>query len=314
MAPPPSQTYQNVRVVLAEPTAEMGNVINGALYPRGLREFTVCRDAEGLRAALETMLVDVLLCDIELPGLRFRETMQRIRHYEIGRNPFLHIVALVSLTGRDQIQRLIGAGVDDLIRRPMPSQRIAARFDNLARPRKPFVVAEEYIGPNRRKALRRGDGFGFVEVPNSLRGKTVDNMHPSQIQRAVDRAWREVAERQAGFRQDAISTLTDRILAYYNGRGTELELRRDLNYLVAKAETLIARHRDSDTAHVAEIAACMTGVARRIVQNPGSAKRTDIRLMPHLSDATRLSAMSPDEAVETVREITKLIRDYLKVR
>jgi hypothetical protein len=83
---------------------------------------------------------------------------------------------------------------------------------------------------------------------------------------------------------------------------------------VTKAESLIARHRDSDTAHVAEIAACMTGVARRIVQNPGSVKRTDIRLMPHLSDATRLSAMSPEDAVETVREITVLIRDYLKVR
>jgi hypothetical protein len=54
-------------------------------------------------------------------------------------------------------------------------------------------------------------------------------------------------------------------------------------------------------------------VARRIVQSPIKPKRTDVRLMPHLSVATRKSAMSPEEAVETVREITVLIRDYLGV-
>lgn len=314
MAPPAKQAYQNVRVVLAEPQAEMGNAIHAALFPHGLREFTVCRDADGLRAALDTVLVDVLLCDIDLPGLRFRDTMQRIRHYEFGRNPFLHIVALVSLSGRDQVQRLIGAGVDDLIRKPMPASRIAARFEVLTRPRKPFVVAEEYIGPNRRKALRRGDGFSFVDVPSSLRSKAIDSMHATQIQKAIDRSWRDVSERQAGFRQNAINTLTERIIAFFSGRGTEDELRRDLAYLVDKAEALIARHRDSDSTHVADIAACMMGVARRIVINPAVAKWTDIRLMPHLSDATRLSAMSPDEAVETVREITALIRDYLGLR
>ncbi|HEY1720207.1 MAG TPA: response regulator [Magnetospirillaceae bacterium] len=308
MAPP---NFENVNVILAEPKAEMGNVINAALFSRGLREFSVCRDFEGLRDALENQTVDVLLCDIELPGLKFRETMQRIRHNEIGRNPFLHIVAMVSLSGRDQVQSLIGAGVDDLIRKPMTPGKISQRFDNLARPRKPFVVGEEYIGPNRRKALRRGDGFSFVNVPNSLRCKTVDSMHVTQIRQQVARAWRDVSEKQGSYKQDAINTLTTRIMTYYDGRGTEEDLRRDLGYLVSKTETIINRYRNSETAHVAEIAACMTGVARRIIQSPTRPLKTDLRLMPHLSTATRQSALSPDEAVEAVREITMLIRDYL---
>lgn len=304
--------YTGVRVVLAEPTSEMGGVINTALYPRGLREIAVCRDAAGLQDALEAQLVDVLMCDIDLAGLDFRKTMQRIRHHEIGANPFLHIVAMVNVSGRDQIQRLIGAGVDDLIRKPMTPARIASRFDAMERPRKPFVVAEEYVGPNRRKALRRGDGFGFIDVPNSLRSKTVDNMHASQVERAIGRAWRGVVERQAEFKQDAINTLTKRIMAYYDHGGSEDNLRRDLGYLVAKTERIIEFHRDADTPHVAEIAACMTGVARRIIKSPSAPRRTDVRLMPHLSMATRKSALSPDEAIETVFEIIMLIRAYLR--
>ena len=308
MAP---QSYAGVRVVLAEPTAEMGAIINTALFPRGLRAFATCRDADGLCTALEEEPADVLMCDIDLAGLDFRTTMQRIRHKEIGANPFLHIVAMVSLSGRDQIQRLIGAGVDDLIRKPMTPVRLASRFDAMVRPRKPFVVAEEYVGPNRRKALRRGDGYRFIDVPNSLRSKTVDHVHASQIQRAVVYAWREVVERQAGFKQEAINTLTARILSHYDVGGSEENLRRDLGYLVAKAETIIERHRDSDTAHVAEIAACMVGVARRILQSPTSPRRKDLRLMPHLSTAARKSAVAPDEAIDTVVEITLLIRNYL---
>ncbi len=310
MAPP---NYESVRVVLAEPQSEMGSVLNAALFSRGLREFSVCRDADGLNEALDNQTVDVLLCDIELSGLKFRETMQAIRHNEIGNNPFLQIIAMVSMSGRDQIQRLIGAGVDDLIRKPMTPGRIAARFDNLARPRKPFVVAEEYIGPNRRKALRRGDGFSFIDVPNSLRNKTIDNMHVTQIRHQIARSWRDVSEKQGSYKQNAISTLTSRIMTYYDGRGTEEDLHRDLGYLVDKTETIINRHRNTKTSHVAEIAACMTGVARRIIESPTRPRRTDVRLMPHLSSATRQSALSPDEAVETVREITGLIRDYLGV-
>ncbi len=308
------QNYSAVRVVLAEPKSEMGNIINAVLFPRGLREFTVCRDADGLFQALDAHSVDVLLCDIDLPGLDFRDTMQRIRHRELGINPFLHIVAMVGLTGRDQIRRLIGAGVDDLIRKPMTIARMASRFDNLVRPRKPFVVAEEYVGPNRRKALRRGDDYGFVAVPNSLRSKAIDNMPPSQVRRAIDRTWKEVVERQGVFKHDAIKTLTDRIVSYYDSGGSDtVELRRDLGYLVEKTQVIIERHRRADTAHVAEIAACMTGVARRILQWPAAPRQSDVRLMPHLSEATRKSAGSPDEAVETVREISMLIRDYLRM-
>jgi CheY-like chemotaxis protein len=313
------QNYAAVRVVLAEPTSDMGGVVSSALFPRGLREFAVCRDAESLRDALEEETADVLMCDIDLAGLKFRETMQRIRHNEIGSNPFLHIVAMASLSGRDQVQRLIGAGVDDLIRKPMTPARIISRFEAMTRPRKPFVVAEEYVGPNRRKALRRGDGYGFINVPNSLRSK-IDNTHPSQIRYAIDRAWRDVADRQGGFKQEAISTLTARIMSFYDARGAagvdgdEEILRRDLGYLVAKTERIIDRHRNASTAHVAEIAACMTGVARRIIESPTAPRVTDVQLMPHLSRATRKSALSPEEAVETVREISGLIRDYLGLR
>jgi len=189
-----------------------------------------------------------------------------------------------------------------------------ARFENLAKPRKPFVVAEEYVGPNRRKGARISEGYSLLQVPNSLRAKAFESIHPTQVQDAIDRAWAEVLDKQSRIRRNAITVLSTRILKYYDGQGTEAELRRDLKYLVGKAEELIGKHRNTDSQHVAEIAACMGAVALRIMRSPQAPSRTDVKLMPHLSDATRISSQSPKQSIRTVREIAGLIRDYLAMQ
>jgi CheY-like chemotaxis protein len=307
-----SPTYEHVNLVLAEPVAEMTAPLRSAMVERGLRHVTICRDAGHLANALEHRSVDVLLCDIDLAGLKFRETMQRIRRNELGRNPFLQIVAMMGDTGRHHIQHLIGAGVDDLIRKPIPANRLASRLQALTRQRKPFVIAESYIGPNRRKGQRVTEGYSLLPVPNSLRSKVVDGLHPTQVQETIDRGWRLVTEAQSRTRRNAITSLTRRILNFYDGKGSPEELRRDLSYLVSKAEELIDRHRRTDTQHVAEIAACMGAVALRMMESPTAPKPKDVKLIPHLSIATRMSAVSPKESIATVREIVALIREYLK--
>ena len=48
---------------------------------------------------------------------------------------------------------------------------MAERIDALVNHRKPFVVTEEYFGPDRRNAKARADDPGTVEVPNALRAR-----------------------------------------------------------------------------------------------------------------------------------------------
>ena len=307
--PPPN--YHTVNLVLAEPVAEMTTPLRTGMGARGLRHVTVCRDVGHLADAMEARPVDVLLCDIDLGGLKFREMMQRIRRNELGRNPFVQIVAMMGHSGRHQVEHLIGAGVDDLIRKPMTADRLAARFEALTRPRKPFVVAESYIGPNRRKGSRVTEGYSLVQVPNSLRSKVIDGVHPTQVQDTIDHGWKLVLDAQSRSRRNAITVLTRRILNFYDGQGSPEELKRDLGYLVSKAEELIDKHRRTDTQHVAEIAACMGAVALRMMEAPTAPQPQDVQLIPHLSIATRMSAQSPKESIATVREIVELIRDYL---
>ncbi len=308
-----SYNYRSVYVVLAEADPDISGVISSALFPRGLRDITICRDRDSLREAMNLKPVDVLMCDAQLAGLDFVGTIQNIRQNRLGTNPFVHIIATMNVSAHEQIQRVIGSGVDDLIRKPMPAVRVLNRFDSLTKARKPFVIAETYFGPNRRKAPRPGDEEGMIDVPNTLRAKVVDNTHRNDVAKSVREAWADVLRRKQVRRPRALTVLTDRIMAFYDGRGTEEELRRDLGYLVAKSDELITMYKDSDAPHIAEIAFSMGGIVRRIMTSPMRPKKTDMRLMPHVTEATRLSTQSPQESADTVREVAEMIRSYLKM-
>jgi CheY-like chemotaxis protein len=305
-------SYRTVDMVLAEPRPEVGDVISAALEPRGLRDLVVCRDAQSLVDTLDSRSVDILLCDVELAGISFRETMQRIRHHQVGINPFLQIVATVGEAGKQLVKELIGAGVDDVIRRPMEADRIVGRFDALVRPRRPFAITESFIGPNRRQKPRQGDAACLMHVPHSLRCKLVEELPRYEIQQRIDRTWREISDRKSRAKPEAINVLSDRILAFYAGKGSEQELMRDLRYLVEKSEDLILRCEASGEHHLNELASSMRGVTRRIVTARGAGDKKTIKLMPDLSLAAHKSMAAPGESIETVREIAKVVRDYLE--
>jgi len=304
-------SYKTIDMVLAEPRPEVGDVISAALIPRGLRDLVICRDAKALEDTLDSRSVDILLCDVELSGISFRETMQRIRHHEIGVNPFVQIVATVGETGKQHVKELIGAGVDDLIRRPMEPDKIVARFESLVRPRRPFAITESFIGPNRRQKPRPGDAACLMHVPHCLRSKLVEELPRYEIQQRIDRTWREISERKSRTKPEAINVLSDRILAFYAGKGSEQELMRDLRYLVEKSEDLILRCEASGERHLNELASSMRGVTRRIVTARGAGDKKTVKLMPDLSKAAHKSMAAPNDSVETVREIAKVVREFL---
>jgi DNA-binding response OmpR family regulator len=307
-------SYKGVEVVLAEPHVGIGEAVSKSLIRRGARDVVICRDVKALIDTLELRSVDILLCDVALNGIRFRETMQRIRRREVGMNPFVQIIATIGESGRKQAREVIGSGVDDVIRQPMPPDKILARFEQLVRPRRPFAVTESYIGPNRRKKQRPGDAMILVHVPNTLRLKLIDQLPRYTIQERIQGTSREISERSERTRPQAIGALSDRILAFYAGKGSEEELMRDIRYLLEKSEELIQRCEASGAAHIQELAASMRGVTRRIVTARKKGDKKTIKLMPNLSRAAHKSMATPDEAVGTVREIAKVVRDFLEER
>ena len=91
-------------------------------------------------------------------------------------------------------------------------------------------------------------------MPHCLRSKLIDRLQRFEVQQRIDSTWREIEDRKTRVKPEAIYTLSDRVIAFFQGKGTEETLRRDLRYLVEKSEELILRCEGSGEGHLSELA------------------------------------------------------------
>jgi DNA-binding response OmpR family regulator len=179
-------------MVLGEPDPLLSRNISDALGARGLKDLAICRDADQLKQAMVPM-VDVVMCDVDLPGIDFCETAQDIRKNRNGSNPFTVLIATARPSAQADVNKVIKSGIDDFLVKPMTADLVMRRVGAFAEGRKPFVVTDSYIGPSRR-TKRREDGSDddLIQVPNTLRSRVVDNARISELRNILSAALGDV--------------------------------------------------------------------------------------------------------------------------
>lgn len=121
-----------------------------------VREFG---EAAALTAYLHIAIVKVLICDHDRDAEGAAETMARLRADDAIVARDFQIIALSRAIKDDMRRRLVAAGVDEVIAKPMSpaylEQRIGAR---LALPPRDYVArSPRYYGPERRNRLDIAD-------------------------------------------------------------------------------------------------------------------------------------------------------------
>jgi signal transduction histidine kinase/CheY-like chemotaxis protein len=122
----PGHEPATCHVLLIEDSATVAEVIRGLLENAG---HTVRHAAHGLAglAELESDTFDVLLLDLDLPGVDGFEIARMLRQRE-GENAHLPIIAVTARSGGDEEQRARAAGMDDFLRKPLSGEQLEAAF------------------------------------------------------------------------------------------------------------------------------------------------------------------------------------------
>jgi len=302
----------DVRVALCETHPALRSGFQTALFRRGMRDMEICKDSGSLLNLLNNQIIDLVICAADLPGLDFCDMMQQIRHGTIGRNPFTLVLATVGDATIDDIRRIVNAGVDRVVRKPMSMGDMVACVNALAASRKPFVATESYVGPSRRAAGRGKDLGEVMEVPNTLSAKLGGGVQESQLEGLIDKGMSSLSRLRAHNSCLAISRSVARVAQHFqkNGQG---RISNELARLMSMSEAVDRRYRGTANAHLSEVAVSL-GLLVDVLQTlpPDSTRNLSVtvELLQKLGEVIRLVDESDPHVARTVQSIADTVRNF----
>lgn len=307
--------YDRLRMVLGEGDPGVADALGNSLRARGIRQLQTCSGTDQLFDSLDTEIVDLLIYDYDLLGNDFIDVMQRIRRKARGKNPFVIIVATVKDSAAETVQRLIGGGVDDLIRKPFSVDRLFESIGTFSHERKPFFVSYNYVGPTRRTGQRAVEPANqIIRVPNTLRSRAIELIGDDELERIVNNAIHGLEDKQIEALGIEIDVLATRVSDYYGltVKEDEQEVRGWLFRMEMVADELRKRSRGTRYERVSELATMVIALTQRTLRSQGTAPNVEVQLLTKLSAAIRRALSVERNSVDVMREISRTIADFTR--
>ncbi len=284
----------DVNLVLIDHRVQLRNSLRMALNEAGLHynNITYGSDVTTVQQSVQGSLgPDIVICDADARGGDLFKLTGAIRNNEIGQNPFLAILALSWDPTAQLVRDAADSGADLLIAAPFSPKQILDRIRSLVYNRAPFVVTSDYVGPDRREDDAREPKSPLLEVPNSLRDKTLGQYNA--------RAFRD----QVGIAIGTVSTRKMERHAYRLAADAETaagDFARDpfsidpdcLRRLQASATDLTWRARKASLLSIGGLCDAVNTVVLSVKRGPADAIGKDIELLKQLSMAIR-AAIDP---------------------
>lgn len=125
-------------------------IAKNVLHAIGIRNLFEVEDACQALAAIEKQEIDVAIVDFEMPGMSGAEFTWRLRRSKIERIQQMPIVMISNHADEGHILKAINSGVNEFLPKPFSQGGLYDRLRRAVVARRPFIVSEVYVGPDRR--------------------------------------------------------------------------------------------------------------------------------------------------------------------
>lgn len=298
-----------IETILGETEAAVRAAIRSGFLANRLK---IPADARSISQLLEIMslrAIDIIICDIDLPGGDFCQMCRDIRNQKTDIDPFIPIIAYGNLDAR-RIAEISQAGVDHILQKPISVQNLVDRIFDIIEKRKGFIVADDYIGPARRTVDTAI--ANKLEVPNIIKAKvTNDTEALASAERLREKAMHDMNLRCIRIQASALVRDADLVAKCQKANRMNVALQGVANL---KRDTLHICHRlaGKHNQHVRNLCQNLLFILSRISDSEGRNDK-EISILHPLTLAITAALGDDPKVAEAAREIVDLTRRSLKI-
>ncbi len=228
----------SVEIYLAEPNEQVREGMRGIMRDYGMKRTRSFARMNDLVNAIKESPPDLLIAADDTDPKLF-DMIRDIRHSRIGINPFIMISLMVKAEADGvAVKRAILAGADDVLVKPVAPAKMLDRVAHVTMNRQPFIVTNDYLGPERRSASpARPSNIRQLDVVNTLRD-TIEGrrMTSAELIRAVQANMNDVMAARLDSNGLKLAWVCGTILKAYQEKRIDPALHEQLLVLVSVLE------------------------------------------------------------------------------
>jgi DNA-binding response OmpR family regulator len=184
-----NSNYIQANVLLFDQTSSVLRQTMSVLQALGFKLIADAHELDVARNILLNQRLDVAVLAVESADCGVLDLVDDIRKRRCGGDPFLPILLTGSDARLQSVQRIIDSGADDLLMHPFSIAQMGERIEALAKARKPFVVTENYFGPDRRASSTIEADPSSIVVPNALLAQVHDRLDAAPSSARIETAF-----------------------------------------------------------------------------------------------------------------------------
>ncbi len=155
-----SEQITKTGVLIIDPQTNMAALVAGMLRSLGRRDIREAYEGTQAQFELKRRPFDLIIIDDQLRGPDAVELVRRLRASTDCINRLTPVIMMSAAPDAASIAAARDAGVTEFLRKPFAAVHLKTRMDTIAANPRPFIEAESYAGPDRR---RRTEDVGSAD-------------------------------------------------------------------------------------------------------------------------------------------------------
>lgn len=152
--------FQHTNILLVDPDRYIAQAIMQNLRVLGFTRVTHVGQAQQASKVLETMPINFMVTEWELPDKSGIDMVHEIRTSHTSPNRLLPIIMLTGRGELPDVRKSRDTGITEFVVKPFSPQTLYSRIEQMVDNPRGFVLSENYTGPERRRRVEPPYGVG----------------------------------------------------------------------------------------------------------------------------------------------------------